>query len=54
MKKTATHNIRKIKPLIVARITTTRLPEDDLVLVAPEGETTGLGDEGVIWIVGGG
>jgi len=39
-----------IKPPIVARITTTRLPEDDLVVVAPEGEGTRAGDEGAIWI----
>ena len=40
-----------IKPPIVARITTSRLPDEDvLVVVAPEGEGTRVGDEGAIWI----
>lgn len=49
MKKIA----RKVKPPTVARITTTRLPDDDLAVVVPEGKGTGLGDGGVIWIDGG-
>lgn len=45
---------RKVKPPTVARITTTRLPDDDLAVVVPEGKGTGVGDGGVIWITVGG
>lgn len=51
MKKMAMKRItRKVKPPTVARITTTWIPEDDLVVVAPEGDSTRIGDGGAIWI----